>query len=73
MKWLGFELTRENRIELIIPTSSALYSDALNSISDVIYSLMIILGLILAIRPPDSDHPQGHTRFEPLLAIVISL
>lgn len=53
--------------------SSALYSDALNSISDVIYSLMIILGLILAIRPPDSDHPQGYTRFEPLLAIVISL
>lgn len=53
--------------------SSALYSDAMNSISDVVYSLMIIFGMMIAIQPPDRSHPQGHSRFEPLIAVVISL
>lgn len=53
--------------------SSALYSDTMNSISDVVYSLMIIFGMMIAIQPPDRSHPQGHSRFEPLIAVVISL
>lgn len=53
--------------------SSALYSDAMNSISDVVYSLLIIFGMMIAIQPPDRSHPQGHARFEPLIAVLISL
>ncbi len=56
-----------------LSASSALYSDAMNSISDVVYSLMIIFGMMIAIQPPDRSHPQGHSRFEPLIAVVISL
>jgi len=53
--------------------SAALYADAANSVSDVIYSLALVLGLWLTIQPPDLSHPQGHSRFEPLVGLVVSL
>lgn len=52
--------------------SSALYSDAANSISDVIYSILVAIGLFVAIQPPDRSHPQGHSRFEPLIGLIIT-
>jgi len=52
--------------------SVALYADAANSISDVLYSLLIVLGLWIAQRPPDLSHPQGHSRFEPLAGLVVA-
>lgn len=56
-----------------ITGSSALYADAANSISDVIYSLAMVIGLWLAIQPPDIGHPQGHSRFEPVVGLGIAL
>jgi len=52
--------------------SAALYADTANSVSDVIYSLAIVIGLWLAIQPPDISHPQGHERFEPLVGMVVA-
>jgi cation diffusion facilitator family transporter len=52
--------------------SVAIYADAANSISDVIYSLAMIVGLWLAQQPPDLSHPQGHSRFEPLVGLVVT-
>lgn len=52
--------------------SVALYADAANSISDVLYSLLMVLGLWLALRPPDLTHPQGHSRFEPLVGLTVA-
>ncbi len=52
--------------------SAALYADAANSISDVAYSLLIVLGIWVALRPPDLSHPQGHGRFEPLVGMAIT-
>lgn len=53
--------------------SAALYSDAINSISDVIYSIFLIIGLTISQKPPDSSHPQGHERFEPLMGLIITI
>ena len=53
--------------------SAAIYADAANSISDVVYSLLMVLGLWLAMQPPDLSHPQGHARFEPLVGMLITL
>jgi cation diffusion facilitator family transporter len=53
--------------------SVALYADAANSASDVLYSLLLIVGLRIAQQPPDLSHPQGHSRFEPLVGLVVSL
>ena len=52
--------------------SVALYADTANSVSDVIYALMLALGLWLAQRPADLSHPQGHSRFEPLVGLVVA-
>jgi cation diffusion facilitator family transporter len=52
--------------------SSAIFSDAANSLSDTLYSLLMGIGLYLAQRPADESHPQGHGRFEPLVSLFIS-
>jgi cation diffusion facilitator family transporter len=52
--------------------SVALYADAANSVADVLYSLLMVLGMWMALRPPDISHPQGHSRFEPLVGLGIS-
>ncbi len=53
--------------------SVALYADAVNSLSDLIYALLMVLGIWMSQRPPDLTHPQGHSRFEPLVGMVIAL
>jgi len=52
--------------------SSAVVSDAANSLSDTLYGLFMALGLTLARQPADRDHPQGHSRFEPLVSLLIA-
>ena len=53
--------------------SAALHADALNSFSDVLYSITLIIGLLISIKPADLSHPHGHERFEPVVGLVISL
>lgn len=52
--------------------SVALYADAANSVSDVLYSLLMVLGLWMAQQPPDIGHPQGHGRFEPIVGLAVA-
>ena len=51
--------------------SSAVLSDAANSLSDTLYSMIMAAGLHLAQQPADGSHPQGHSRFEPLVSLLI--
>jgi cation diffusion facilitator family transporter len=53
--------------------SSAVLSDAANSLSDTLYSLLMAAGLHLAQQPADESHPQGHSRFEPLVSLLIAV
>lgn len=53
--------------------SLAVGSETLNSLTDVIYSLLIMGGLHLTVRPPDLDHPHGHERIEPFVSLAIVL
>ncbi|WP_297498042.1 cation diffusion facilitator family transporter [Thermococcus sp.] len=52
-------------------SSIALISDGVHSLSDVVTSVAGYFGLRVASRPPDKDHPFGHSRFEPLVAFLI--
>jgi cation diffusion facilitator family transporter len=53
--------------------SYALIADAIESLSDVFSSLVVYIGLRVAIRPPDADHPYGHGKAEPMAATVVAL
>lgn len=51
--------------------SLAVGSEAVNSLTDAIYSLLVVGGLLLTARPPDFDHPHGHERIEPFVSLVV--
>lgn len=56
-----------------LSNSSAIFADTVNSLSDVVYSLFLAAGLWLSHRPPDRSHPQGHSRFEPIAALAVTM
>jgi cation diffusion facilitator family transporter len=53
--------------------SFALVADGMESLSDVFSSIVVYLGLRLAIKPPDKEHPYGHGKAEPVAAATVSL
>jgi cation diffusion facilitator family transporter len=53
--------------------SYALIADAIESLSDVVSSLVVLIGLRVAMRPADENHPYGHGKAEPLAATIVSL
>ena len=50
--------------------SYALIADAIESVSDIFSSFMILLGLRYANKPADKNHPYGHGRAEPLVTFL---
>lgn len=57
----------------IVGNSYALVADAIESASDIITSLILLVGFHFASKAPDEDHPYGHGKAEPLAAIVVGL
>ncbi|AAL81497.1 cation transporter, putative [Pyrococcus furiosus DSM 3638] len=55
----------------VINSSIALISDGVHSLSDTITSLIGLIGIKISRKPPDSSHPFGHSRFEPLFAFFM--
>jgi len=53
--------------------STAVVSDGLESTGDVLASGLVLLGLILAAKPPDDAHPYGHGRMETLSALAVGI
>lgn len=51
--------------------SYALIADAIESITDVCSSFLVVLGFRYARRPPDENHPYGHGKVEPLVTFVV--
>jgi cation diffusion facilitator family transporter len=51
--------------------STALVSDGFEGAADVASSAIVFLGLHLASRPPDQNHPYGHGRFETLSGLAV--
>jgi cation diffusion facilitator family transporter len=53
--------------------STAVVADGLESAGDVFASGFVLLGLTLAARPADENHPYGHGRAETLTGLLIGL
>lgn len=56
-----------------ISKSEALTADGLNNFTDIISSLLVLIGLFLAQKPADHDHRYGHWKIENLASLVTSL
>jgi cation diffusion facilitator family transporter len=57
----------------VLGNSYALIADAIESAADVVTSFVVLLGVHMAGKPADANHPYGHGKFEPLAAAVVSL
>ena len=53
--------------------SGAMISDAVHSASDVLATLIVILGVKLAGRDADRSHPYGHERLECVAALILAV
>jgi cation diffusion facilitator family transporter len=53
--------------------STATVSDGIESAGDVLASGLVLLGLIIAAKPPDAEHPYGHGRLETLSALAVGM
>lgn len=52
--------------------SKALTADGVNNTTDIIVSVAVLVGLRIARKPPDTDHPYGHMRAETIASMVAS-
>lgn len=57
----------------ILGNSYALVADAIESMSDVVSSIVVWIGLKVAASPPTEKHPFGKGRAEAIAAVVVAL
>jgi cation diffusion facilitator family transporter len=55
----------------ILGRSPALLADGVNSTSDVAYYVVVSVFMRLAGKPPDTQHPLGHSQLESIAALVV--
>ena len=51
--------------------SVSLVSDGLNSLSDLITNILVIIGLKVGENPEDKEHPFGHGKIESVFSVII--
>lgn len=66
-------LTLIKFISGVISRSSAMISDSVHSLSDVLSTFVVIIGVKISNKKADSDHPYGHERIECVSAIILSV
>ena len=54
-----------------LSSSISMVADGFHSLTDSASNIVGLIGLSLAGRPPDEDHPYGHRKFETLAALMI--
>ncbi|MBB6637100.1 cation diffusion facilitator family transporter [Cohnella thailandensis] len=52
--------------------SEALRADGLNNATDIVASIAVLIGLKLAQKPADKDHPYGHWKSETIASLIAS-
>lgn len=57
----------------IIANSTAMVSDAIHSASDVLSTIVVIIGYKYSAKESDKNHPYGHERLECVAAIILAV
>jgi len=75
--WIGIIvnilLTIIKGIGGVVSGSRALLADALHSASDIVGSIVVLLAVKIANKPPDEEHPYGHGKAENIASIIVAL
>jgi cation diffusion facilitator family transporter len=53
--------------------SIALIADGFHTLSDLLTSLVVIIGFKFSQQPPDKEHPFGHGRYEDIASLIIAI
>ena len=56
----------------IFAHSAAMIADAVHSITDLVSTVVVIIGIRLAGKQPDKEHPYGHERFECVATLILA-
>jgi cation diffusion facilitator family transporter len=57
----------------ILGHSFALVADGIESLADILSSMVVYVGLKYAVKPRDDNHPYGHGKAEPIAALAVGL
>ncbi|MCF0228487.1 MAG: cation transporter [Parasporobacterium sp.] len=57
----------------ILAHSQAMISDAVHSASDVLSTVVVMIGINISNKQPDKDHPYGHERMESVASIILAM
>jgi len=71
--WVNLLLTVMKFFAGIIGHSSVLVADAVNSLSDMITDIVVLIGSKFWVRPADDDHPYGHAKIETMITLFIGV
>lgn len=70
---VGIAVLAIKYVAYLLTGSVALYSDALESIINVVTAVTVIVAIRIAARPADAEHPYGHHKAEYLSAILVGV
>lgn len=57
----------------LLAGSTSVVAAGLEFVGDVLASTSVLVGMLIASKPADSDHPYGHGRFETLAGLVVGI
>lgn len=69
---VNFLLSAVKLIVGVFGKSNAMVSDGIHSLSDVMSTFLVMIGLKLSEKPEDINHPYGHEKFEPIFAKILA-
>lgn len=70
---VNFMLTAFKFFAGIFAHSMAMLSDAVHSASDILSTVIVMIGIKVSGKPGDANHQYGHERFECVAAIVLAV
>lgn len=57
----------------LIGNSGAMLADGIHSISDIVSTAAVMIGINIAGKPKDENHPYGHEKLEPIVAKLLAI
>ncbi len=57
----------------LLARSTSVVAIGVEFAGDVLASTVVLLGMMIASRPPDENHPYGHRKYETLFTIIIGV